>query len=207
MHKTKFILSLLFVLAAKVTFAQKIVIGVKAGVQSSAFRIKSKEDGNKTVLEASGIGVMAGATASYSFSPKWSIQPNLLFTLKNGGILVNEGNTQQITVDLPLNVLYRHEGFFIGGGPNFSYGLSAKGIPYDSNDPKENFYSETNNGLRLKRFEMGINSLMGYEFPGGINVAANFTTGLSNILNLENESAKITTRMFGISIGYTFNKR
>lgn len=207
MHKTKFILSLLFVLAAKLTFAQKIVVGVKAGVQSTAFRIKSKEDGNKTVLEASGIGAVAGATASYSFSPKWSIQPNLLFTLKNGGILTNEGNTQQITVDLPLNVLYRHEGFFIGGGPNFSYGLSAKGIPYDSNDPKENFYSETNNGLRLKRFEMGINSLMGYEFPGGINVSANFTTGLSNILNLENESAKITTRMFGISIGYTFNKR
>lgn len=207
MRKTTCMLSLLLLLAANETFAQKMLIGIKGGIQSSAFRIKSKQGDHHVRLEGPGIGFVAGAAATCRFSDQWSIQPNLLFTMKKGGVLFNDGKMQQYTIDLPVNVLYRHQGFFLGAGPNFSYGLSAKGIPYDSDDPKEDFYSANNNGLRLKRFELGINSLMGYEFPGGINITANFTSGLSDILDIDNEPAKVNTRMFGVSVGYTFIKQ
>lgn len=207
MLNTKFMLLLGSALLANAVYAQTITFGVKAGVQSSAFSMRSTDSDNKIIIESPRTGFLLGATADYKLSPNWSLQPHLLLTLRNGAINVGTGTTRLIAIDLPLNMLYRQDNFFIGAGPNFSYGISAKGIPYDDSEDTEDFYSPGNNGIKIKRFELGLNAVMGYEFTSGITVAANYTRGLSNILDMQDEPTKVHSRMFGISLGYLFNKQ
>ena len=206
MLNTKFLLIIGAAFMMNTASAQKIILGAKAGIQSTAFSIRSISSDNKISIESPRTGFMLGATAEYQLSPDWSLQPHLLATMRNGAINVGEAKTRIIAIDLPLNVLYRQDNFFIGAGPNFSYGLSAKAIPYEDAAKEHNFYSTADDGIQLKRFELGANALIGYEFTSGLTVAANYTRGLTDILHIENE-AKVHTRMFGISIGYLFNKR
>jgi hypothetical protein len=206
MLNTKFILLLGSAFLLNTVVAQKITLGARAGIQSSAFRVTSTASDDKISIENARTGFLLGITADYKFSPNWSLQPHLLVTMRNGAIIVSEEKTRVIALDLPLNILHRNDNFFIGAGPNFSYGFSAKGIPYDDGEDTKDYYSPSGNGIKLKRFELGINALMGYEFPSGITVAANYTRGLTPILNVKDE-AKVHSRMFGISIGYCFNKQ
>ena len=205
MLNTKFPMLIASAFLVNTVTAQKIIVGAKAGIQSTAFTIKSTASADKISIESPRTGFLLGITADYRFSPNWSLQPQLLGTMRNGAINIGDSKTRLIALDLPLNLLYRQEHFFMGAGPNFSYGISAKGIPYDDGEEERDFYAPADDGIQLKRFELGINASLGYEFTSGITVAANYTRGLSPILNIENE-AKVRTRMFGISIGYLFNK-
>ena len=59
----------------------------------------------------------------------------------------------------------------------------------------------------LKRFEIGANLTMGYQFKNNILISTNYTQGVGNISNIEeSEFGKIRTRQIGISIGYMFGK-
>lgn len=187
--------------------AQKIILGGKLGVQSTAFSLRSSDEEVFLLLQSPSTGFLAGLTAEMKLSDNWSLQPNLLVVMRRGGITISEGRTQQLAVDLPINLLYKKDGFFVGLGPNVSYGISAKTKPYDKADETQDLYGSEKNYIKLKRFDFGLNSLLGYEFPGGISIAANYTPGFADILKQDIEELKIGTRMFGISIGYLFNKR
>ena len=187
--------------------AQKIILGGKLGVQSTAFSLRSSDEDVNLLLQSPSTGFLAGLTAEMKLSDNWSLQPHLLVVMRRGGITISEGRTQHLAVDLPVNLLYKKNGFFIGLGPNFSYGISAKTNPYDASDETQDLYNSETSYITLKRFDFGLNSMLGYEFPGGVSIAANYTPGFADILNEDIEELKIGTRMFGISIGYLFNKR
>lgn len=201
--------SILFLSLITMSFAgfSQTTFGIKAGVQSSALRLNIEEGDTKAVLDGTSIGFLIGGTADIKFADNWSFQPNLLFAMKNGSlVLLGSGKSQIFTVDVPLNLLYRHQGFFVGAGPNFSYGLSAKIKPYDDSDPDIDLYKKDGDEAPFKRFEFGINSLIGYEFPSGFTLSANFTPGLTDLLNEGGDGAKIHNTMFGINFGYIFSK-
>lgn len=201
--KRVFILSVSLMTLSTVSFAQT-TFGIKAGLQSTSLNIKLEGDDEDANLNGTSTGFVIGGVADVKFSGNWSFQPQLLFAMKNGSLLT-EAKTNIFTIDVPLNILYRHNGFFVGVGPNFSYGLSAKGKPYGGGDEQDFYEEEGGDEAVLKRFEFGVNGLMGYDFPGGFTLSANFTPGLTNQLN-QDEDAKVNTRMFGINFGYMFNK-
>ena len=73
---------------------------------------------------------------------------------------------------MPVNLLYTTNGFFIGAGPNFSYGLSGK-IEFPDDEELDVYdQEEADVFLTLKRFEVGANCLMGYTFPNGLILQA-----------------------------------
>jgi hypothetical protein len=199
--KKIFILSVSLVTLSAVASAQT-KFGIKAGIQSTSLNVKLEGDDEDANVNGSSTGFVIGGVADIKFSENWSFQPQLLFAMKNGSILT-ESKTNIFTIDVPLNILYRQNGFFVGVGPNLSYGLSAKGKPYGGGDEQDLYEEEGGDDAVLKRFEFGVNGLMGYEFAGGFTLSVNFTPGLSNSLN-ESEEAKVNNRMFGLNFGYMF---
>lgn len=199
--KMKKTLSLLLLIACfGVTQAQKKVgLGIKAGVQHNILRVT---DGD-TRAGIMGTGAHLGLVADMSVNENFSIQPNLLFQMKN----VRQSDDASIalyTVDLPINFLYKTNGFFIGAGPNFSFGLSAKSKNDGSDDVDLYEDPDGDEDAPLKRFEAGANVLMGYRFGNGLTLSGNYTAGLSNLLNNDPGDQKYNTRVFGFSIGYMF---
>lgn len=195
------------------THAQTVSFGFKAGANANNLPLRTESGTvDDIVLDGGTTGFHVGGIADFSFSPNFSLQPNLLFVMKGGG-LFTEGKAQIFSIDLPINALYRHNGFFIGAGPNLSYGVSAKLKPYDTGDEDVDLYEEQPGDTEppFNRFEVGVNALMGYQFPSGLTLGANFTRGFSNILNDEDgfigTNTNISTRYIGFSIGYMFAKK
>lgn len=187
--------------------AQTIAFGVKGGVNANNLPLKTDAvTTDDFVTDGGATGFHLGGVVDLAFNSHFSIQPNLLFAMKGGGFFT-EGKIDIMAIDLPINFLYRHDGFFIGAGPNFSYGISAKLKPYNDANEDIDLYEKLDPTADepFKRFEIGANVLMGYQFPGGLTVGASYTPGFTNILNDE-EDVRINTRMFGFSIGYMFKK-
>lgn len=193
-------LSLLMLIAVVYTAgAQKTSFGIKGGVNHNILRVT---DGN-TKAAIMGVGAHVGLVTDFSFSDKFSIQPNLLFQMKT--VRPNDDASISLyTVDLPVNFLYKNGGFFAGAGPNFSLGLSAKSKQDGQED--EDLYDDPDgpDDAPLRRFEMGANFLMGYRFANGLTLSGHYTPGISNLLDNDPGDNKYNTRVFGFSIGYMF---
>ncbi|HMR91871.1 MAG TPA: porin family protein [Chitinophagaceae bacterium] len=184
--------------------AQKTTFGIKAGVNTNAFVVRGESGGDKVSYSASKIGFQAGGVADISFSEHFSIQPNLLVVLKGGKYPASKYAINIFSADLPINFLYKNNGFFAGAGPNLSYGISGK---IKAEDETIDVYSDEAGEIPLKRFEMGANLLMGYQFAKGVSISANYTLGVSNILNVDDPGdSKVNNNYLGLSIGFNFGK-
>jgi hypothetical protein len=200
----------IFILSATLVFAtaaksQKVRLGIVAGPHSSIFLFGSEGAGaNSSYLQK--YSVHAGIVADLSIQPSFSIQPQLLFVLK-GGKLPSGGEFEFSAIDLPINLLYRHNGFFGGLGPNFSYLLSGK-LRTTGGEVADLFKDESfTNSITVKRLEIGINTLIGYEFAGGFLISANYAAGLNSIFeSKDNAGANLLAHnsYFGFSFGYMF---
>ena len=186
--------------------AQNLSYGVKAGIQQNNFLTMTK-DGDKDRSVVAGIGFHAGAFADYALSKQFSVQPQLLFNSKSVATSKSE-KVKVYAIDLPVNFLYKHEGFFAGIGPNFSYGLSAKYSGGNTIDWYEKQDGEGGEKVSyLKRFELGANLVMGYQFSSGVILSTNYMHGLSNISDYGSDHTRTNTRYIGISVGYAFGNR
>lgn len=186
-------------------YAQQFSFGIKGGINANNFVLRQKSNGVESKIVMPKTGFHAGGIIDILFGEHFSVQPQVLFVMKGGKF--NQNGTRMnfsfYTIDLPINLLYRHDDFFIGAGPDLSYGVSAnaKQTGYD----QINIYKEFAGG-KFKRFDIGVNVLMGYRFSNNILVSANYTPGLSDIVD-ENGSSLATVAhnsFFGFSIGYMF---
>lgn len=199
-----FVAGLLMSIAAS---AQTTSFGIRGGVNANTFYLKSEGSGSDSRYSLTKPGFHVGGVANIQFNPNWSVQPQLLFAMK-GGKLQQSGSSADFTfytIDLPVNLLYHYNGFFIGAGPNFSYGVSGKG---KSGTSDFDLYDEAGVGDgKFKRFEIGVNSTLGFQFPSGLVLSTNYTPGLSNGFDANSSATgTITTHnsYWGFSIGYMF---
>ena len=203
------VLTTALVITGAIAQAQKTTFGIKAGIQNSSLGLKATDGDVKVSVDGSKIGAIAGGVANIQFSDKFSVQPNLLFVYKPGTMLFfGEGDVTTMSVDVPIDLLFHSNGFFIGAGPNFSYGLSSKYKPFDNTEDDVDLYKKQGTDpAPFKRFEFGANAVMGYQFPSGLTVTTNYTRGFNNIAdkNSIGENTTFNTKQFGISIGYMFN--
>jgi hypothetical protein len=181
--------------------------GFKAGANQNTFYLK-QEGSSEVRYTLTKPGFHVGGIVDIGCSSNFSIQPQLLLVSKGGKINLGSQETtfDFLTIDLPINFLYHYNGFFLGGGPNLSYGVSGKGKA--TGDPDVDLYDE---GLgstgKFKRFEVGVNATMGFRFPSGFMVSTNFTPGLTDIFE---EASGVTeditshNSFFGFSVGYLF---
>jgi hypothetical protein len=197
-------LSLVTVLIASFTLQAQLntTFGIKATPGFRTFHVKAESGGVEQVIDGSLFGVQAGGIVDLGFTPNFSIQPQLLFAYK-GGKLAGSYNANIIAIDVPINFLYKREGFFMGGGPNISYALSGKAEAESGGTDIDDLY-EDNATLTLKRFEIGAVINMGYTFPSGFTIATTYTRGLNDILDEGPDDYSMHTSQLGLTLGYMF---
>ncbi len=183
--------------------------GIKGGVNANTFYLKSEGTGSDTRYSLTKPGFHVGALADLQFSGNVSVQPQLLFAMKGGKIKISgsESDFNFYTIDLPVNVLYHYNGFFIGAGPNLSYGVSGK--LDQTGQPEKDLYEDgaLGVGTKFERFEVGTNGVLGFRFPSGFMVSTNYSHGFTDILDEAASSTgeiKSHNSFWGFSIGYMF---
>lgn len=174
----------------------------------------------------------AGAVAFVPLSSNISFVPQLNILSKGGKIsdeysessegveyrIAAEGKTQLSYLEVPLNIAFTTQNFWVGLGPSLSYGIGGKAknsitisadgkvIESAEDESKVKFDGKSGNGdeIHLKALEIGANFTTGYQFKNGLFVQANFNFGLSNISPDEGSTWK--NRYFGVGVGYLFKK-
>ncbi len=206
----KALVAALVCLAAHTVSAQTS-FGIKAGPNMSFIRYKVESGSEKQTWDGSRLGFQVGGVAQIGIAENFALQPELLFVMKGGNnvrptSLDSEIDFSLMTIDMPINFIYRAKGFFGGFGPNLQFGVSSKaksgGEEFDMYDKDEAFI------FYQKRFEVGANIVAGYKLPSGLAFSLNFAKGLTNSAQYEEEGAtlKHNSSYIGLSIGYFFGK-
>lgn len=212
--------TLTLAVAGHFAFAQDspIKFGVKAGVNLPTIAVSGDgvDDDFKDALKSS-VSFYVGATADFSISPIFSIQPGL--TLSGKGYKMSdefEGASVEATsnvmyLEIPVNAVARFAAgsgnVFVGAGPYYGFALSGKTkweASFDGETESEEEDIEFGNGEDddIKRGDFGVNLLAGYELSNGFNIHLGYGLGLGNLSN--ETDVKMNNRVFSVGVGFSF---
>jgi hypothetical protein len=166
-----------------------IKFGFKAGLAFSSSQIEyqanipTETSGTKTSL-------LLGIFLNIPVNKSLFFQPAVFFLSK--GIKNQYGdNFGYNYFEVPLNILYKSPAkngmFFMGGGLSPAFKVS-----------------EYYNGNALKKFDLGLNVLAGYQSPIGFSINLGYTYGLLNVSTNKEEVKNFKNRYFSVSAGYEF---
>ena len=203
----------------------KIVSANKIGLQAGTnFSTYNEEFPNNSERKSdSKLGFTIGALADIDFGNSVSFRPELNFIQKGGEQKYSPNANIKIQEELTLNYIQLSPNFvynfaagtgsfFIGVGPELSFGLGGKskieteitggGNTESKTDVK--FDSKKNSGgvRHLKTVDYGANALLGYKFMNGLFFSGGYTAGLNNLSNEDNSSFK--NGGINLKIGYMF---
>jgi len=194
----KLTLIALLVLPATIVCAQSSKIGFKVGLNVN--HISSNDHDIKHDLKPRP-SLHLGLIADFEMSKSLSFQPQLLFSGR--GAKESHGDHSDViafnSLELPLNFVYRKnssKGLFVGMGPSLGYNLNGK---IKGHDESENIEFGSAEG-EIKRFDVGVNALLGYQVSKKFLISANYNLGLSNWSNMSSSTWR--NNIAGISIGY-----
>lgn len=185
-------------------YAQKEQVGISGGATFSNYSGSTKS--NKTKA-----GFTIGAIANIDIGKNFIIQPGINFVQKGSRDQNNFwGVTSKYTlttnhIEVPVNLMYSTNGFFIGAGPSFSFAISGK-WKYDAGGVKteENVKFGNGDGDNMKGFDIAANMILGgFLVKNSLFIAANYNLGFRNLDTGTNpNSGTVNSRYFGIKIGY-----
>ena len=111
-------------------------------------------------------------------------------------------------IEVPVNAVYRVNGFYLGAGPYAAVALSGKhkseltSSGQTANEDRDIEFGSKNKD-DFKRSDFGINLLGGYELKSGIQLGLNYGFGLSNLdPSVGTYSSK--NRVASIILGFSF---
>lgn len=220
--KLLFCATILF-LCTSGAYAQKASAIIKGGVNLA--NISNKDDGSYS--DANGLtSWQAGIVGDFGLTDFLALQPGLLYTGK--GIKWQNGQPgdalyQKLTfnpqyLELPVNLVFKtptgSTRFFAGAGPYVAMGIGgkfkgdgvydfSKSIEWSSDDPLTS--EEEGAGVfRAKRFDYGLNALVGIE-ASNLVLSANYGFGLAKVqssANNNNDNNK--HRVLSFTLGLKF---
>lgn len=201
-----------FLLTAQKVQAQKTSFLVYGGPNLSTMYSASKGAGNfKSVL-----GFDFGFAAQFAWKDDFYFQPGIRFGTK-GAKLPSGIKVKTVYTEIPINVVYMQpfgEGSFIGGaGPYFAFG-SGGSITKTSGRSLDVIYKsnisvaeDTSGNVYLKRFDAGVNLMLGYELKSRLQFFLNVQWGILNIaprVDGKNPDIRLRNIEPAFSVGYRF---
>jgi hypothetical protein len=194
----KLTLIALLVIPATMVFAQAPKFGFKAGVNLNNVSSNDEELNEELAGRTS---IHLGVITDFSMSKSLSFQPQVLFSGR--GAKIDHGDHKDVyafnSLEIPLNFTYRKnasKGVFLGVGPSLGYNLSGK---VKGDHDSEDIVFGSGEG-EIKRLDLGLNALIGYQFSNKYFVSTNYSSGLSNWSNESNSTWK--NNIVGISVGF-----
>jgi hypothetical protein len=194
----KLTLIALLVIPATMVFAQAPKFGFKAGVNLNNVSSNDEELNEELAGRTS---IHLGVITDFSMSKSLSFQPQVLFSGR--GAKIDHGDHKDVyafnSLEIPLNFTYRKnasKGVFLGVGPSLGYNLSGK---VKGDHDSEDIVFGSGNG-EIKRLDLGLNAIFGYQFSNKYFVSTNYSSGFSNWSNESNSTWK--NNIVGISVGF-----
>ncbi|QNK78417.1 porin family protein [Winogradskyella undariae] len=176
--------------------AQEVTFGAKAGVNFATLGGDTEDLDGLTSFHVGGV-------AEISFSEKFSVQPELLYSAQ-GASFEESGYEETLKYDylnLPIMAKYYvAEGFSVEAGPQIGFLLSSKyEMEYDGE-------SEEVDNDDASSIDFGLNFGLGYKMDNGLNFSARYNLGLSNVYDGEDsDDYSVQNNVFQVSVGYFFN--
>ena len=214
------LLSAMVLLAFGVTNAQQVKFGVKAGVNLATFNGDAVN--SDITMKA---GIHAGGLVELKFTDKLALQPELLFSMQ-GAKIVDEGfdTTNNVTfrdefkrdltyVNIPVMLKYYPiGGFFLEGGPQAGFLLSAKSKNESTETDAAGNLTRSSTETDVKDFyksvDFAFNLGLGYDFTQNWFAGARYSIGLSNIDDLGGQygiyEVDRKNSVLSFSVGYKF---
>lgn len=202
--KKKVLTVLIIVVTAISSNAQQF--GVKAGLNLASIT------GDFSEFFEGRTSFHVGGLVEFELSEKFSIQPELIYSSQGAKYAeLEKGDKDNILLDY-LNIpvmgkYYVVEGLSIEVGPQLGILLSAKNKYEYSYDGEE--IESGNDDIKedINSIDFGVNFGVGYKLDSGLNFAARYNLGISNLdksdeeydLNLKNKNG-----VFQLSVGYLF---
>jgi hypothetical protein len=189
-------LLIVFILITGFSLSAQTRFGLKTGVASGSVTT------NNDLVNAEGTALgsfQLGGIFDTRLTSKLSLQSQLLFLGKGVAVGVNTEKNQYrfAALDIPLQLLYRTKGgWFIGGGPNLGFNLSAKTVYLD----QTNEITLGTEAGQLKGFDFGVTATGGYQSKTGLVLSINYVKGLTNLTNEAN--AEWRNNVLGFTVGY-----
>jgi hypothetical protein len=210
MKRTLTLIAFLFAFSAAWSQAR---LGMKGGFTLSNLRMTGTVDGNKESESGNAAaGFHIGGILDLPAGRNFHIRPELLLVSKGSSIeeFDEYGNRTKLKfrpyyLELPVNFLF-HKTFprsgaaiYLGGGPVFSYGVGGK---LTLGDGKIDVFNKGG----LKRFDLGIGTILGFDLANGLTLSMSSNAGLLNIYD-ENPQynpydLKMRSSAWSLSIGY-----
>lgn len=205
MKKTLLTLGAAFILAAGAQ--AQTSWGLKAGVNLP----KLSFSGNDVSMSTkSSTNFYVTGYADLPVASNFSIQPGLSLQGKGGKFSDDkldkdfETKTDLMYLEVPVNAVYYipagSGNVFIGAGPYAGIGLSGK---YKVGDVKTDVEWGSGTDKDLKRFDFGINTMLGYKLANGFLINAGYGFGLIDIA-AENSFGKTKNNVLSFGIGFQF---
>lgn len=207
---------------AQTTAISKVKIGLKAGVNLAKIALTGAEFEDNEKDDAKNItSFQFGAYADVPLSTSFSIQPGIILNGKGGEVQLSEAGTQLgpptvtgsvksniMYIEVPVNAVYRFNGFYLGAGPYAAVAISGKHkseltssgqTAIEERDLKFGSKSQDD----FKRSDFGINLSGGYELKSGIQLGINYGFGLSNLDPSEGTYSS-KNRVASFILGFSF---
>lgn len=181
----KIILTAVALCALSFANAQEAKFGVKAGLNLSNW---TGGDVDGTSIKA---GFQAGGLVDIKVSDKFSVQPEVLFSLQ--GVKVDGGKYNTSYINVPVMAKYYvADGFSLEAGPQIGFLVSAKAKADGggSSDVKDMF----------KSTDFGLNVGAGYDIAENVNLGARYNFGLSKIV----DGVDVKNSNIAIALAYKF---
>ena len=163
--------------------AQEVAFGIKGGVNFATF---NGDDSS----EAKGMtGYHIGGVVNIGVTERFSIQPELLYSAQGADSYLGDFRLDYINIPVLAKFMVV-DGLSVEAGPQIGFLTSSK---LESEDIKD----------LVKKTDFSALLGLGYMLDGGLNFAARYNFGLSNIsdndLNLD-----LKNGIFQLSVGYMF---
>jgi hypothetical protein len=208
------------------SFAQKLEeVGLRGGLNSSSLNLSSGGKLSGTNYH-SAIGYHVGGYALIKFNKKFSVQPELLYSLQGQyftNVTYSNLKTTLSYINIPIVIKYYPVGSLnIQVGPQLGILASAKGdlVPYDNNgniSGRPIFNQDLSSYLKSIDFAIAFGA--GITLPANIDLNVRYTVGITDI-NKNTDSAQglpgglqpsfstafTRNQVFQISLGHRLHK-
>ncbi|MBM3414390.1 MAG: PorT family protein [Bacteroidetes bacterium] len=194
-------LLVVLMLFAGLSLSAQTRFGLKSGVALGSVSTNDDE------IKEDGLNLGSfqfGAVFDTKLSSSLSLQSQLLF-LGKGTAVRHDDHVDKFrfaALDVPLQLIYRTKtGWFIGGGPNLGFNLSAKHI---HEGEKEEIAIGDAAG-EVKGFDLGLMASGGYQSKKGVVLSVSYLKGLTQLQNAPNFDWQ--NNVIGLTLGYMLPAR
>jgi opacity protein-like surface antigen len=193
--------------------AQEVTFGAKAGLNLASI------SGDETDDLDSRTGFHVGAVAEFALSEKFSLQPELLYSTQGAkfdesafeqGVEVRGETTVKLDyILLPVMAkYYLAEGLSFEAGPQLGVLVSAESeveLSGSFEGQTVSIIEEADISDEISSIDFGVNFGLGYKLENGLNFAARYNLGLSNVNDFEgSDDFKNQNSVIQFSVGYSF---